>query len=60
MIGTTEIILILLVIMLLFGASKIPEFAKSLGSGVKEFKNSLKEIKIDDDENKEVKEVKQK
>ncbi len=38
--GTTEIILILLVIVLLFGAKKIPELMRGLGTGIKEFKKS--------------------
>lgn len=38
--GGSEWILILLVIVLLFGARKIPELMKGLGSGVKEFKKA--------------------
>jgi len=38
--GGSEWILILLVIVLLFGAKKIPELMKGLGSGVKEFKKA--------------------
>lgn len=52
--GATEIILIVLVILLLFGAKKIPELAQGLGKGMKEFKKSIKdvedEIKKTDDE----------
>lgn len=52
--GAGEIILILLVILLLFGAKKIPELAQGLGKGMKEFKKSLKdvedELKKTDDE----------
>lgn len=40
--GTTEIILIIAVILLLFGGKKIPELMKGLGSGVKEFKKAAK------------------
>ena len=40
MIGTTEIVLIVLAILLLFGGKKIPELARSLGSSLKEFKNA--------------------
>jgi sec-independent protein translocase protein TatA len=54
--GAGEIILILLVILLLFGAKKIPELAQGLGKGMKEFKKSLKdveeEIKVTDDDKK--------
>jgi sec-independent protein translocase protein TatA len=45
--GWTEILLIVLVILLLFGAKKIPEVARSLGRGVKEFKKGIKETTID-------------
>ena len=48
--GATEIILILLVVVLLFGARKIPELMKGIGQGVKEFK---KASKFDADEEKE-------
>ncbi len=44
--GPTELILILLVIVLLFGARKIPELMRGLGSGIKEFKNAAN---LDDD-----------
>ncbi|MCQ1536438.1 twin-arginine translocase TatA/TatE family subunit [Methanosarcina sp. KYL-1] len=42
-IGPTELILIFAVIMLLFGASKLPELARSMGSSVGEFKKAQKE-----------------
>ena len=41
-IGTFEIILIILVIVLLFGARRIPELMRSLGSGVREFKKGAR------------------
>ncbi len=37
--GTTEIILIIVAILLLFGGKKIPELMRGLGRGVKEFKD---------------------
>jgi sec-independent protein translocase protein TatA len=40
--GTTEIILILAVVLLLFGGKKIPELMRGLGKGVKEFKDASK------------------
>ncbi len=43
-IGPTEWVLIILVLVLLFGAKKIPELAKGLGQGIKEFKNAAKEV----------------
>jgi sec-independent protein translocase protein TatA len=41
-IGLTEIILVLLVIVLLFGGRKIPELMKGIGQGMKEFKKASK------------------
>lgn len=40
--GTTELIVILVVVLLLFGGRKIPEFMRGLGKGIKEFKDSSK------------------
>jgi sec-independent protein translocase protein TatA len=45
--GTPEIILILVVILLLFGAKRIPEMMKAMGQGVKEFKKAAKEVTDD-------------
>lgn len=42
--GTTELILIALVILVLFGAKRIPELAKGLGKGIAEFKREIKGI----------------
>jgi sec-independent protein translocase protein TatA len=41
--GPTELIVILLIILLLFGAKKLPELAKSLGSSAKELRNAMKD-----------------
>jgi sec-independent protein translocase protein TatA len=43
-IGAQEILLILLVLLLLFGARKIPEIARGLGKSVSEFKKGLREV----------------
>lgn len=43
--GGQEIFLILLMVLLLFGAKKIPELAKGLGKGIREFKDASREIK---------------
>ncbi|PIB37596.1 preprotein translocase [Reichenbachiella sp. 5M10] len=43
--GGWELVIIVLVIVLLFGAKKIPELAKGLGRGIREFKDASKEIK---------------
>jgi len=42
--GTGEIILIVLVILLLFGAKRIPDLMKSMGKGVKSFKEGMKDV----------------
>ena len=52
-IGLTEIILVLLVVVLLFGGRKIPELMKGIGQGMKEFKKASK-FDPATDENKEV------
>ncbi|MEC5393991.1 twin-arginine translocase TatA/TatE family subunit [Bergeyella sp. RCAD1439] len=43
MLGFKEILIILLIIIVLFGAKKIPELMKGVGSGIKEFKDAVKE-----------------
>jgi sec-independent protein translocase protein TatA len=43
-IGWQEILLILLIALLLFGAKKIPDLARGLGKGIKEFKKGMREI----------------
>ena len=42
-VSTWQILVILLVILLLFGGKKIPELAKGLGQGIKNFKDAVKE-----------------
>lgn len=42
--GMMEIIMIFLVILLLFGAKRLPEIGSSLGKGIREFKSSVREI----------------
>mgnify|MGYP003812873909 CR=1 FL=1 len=44
MLGGWEIILILAVVLILFGAKKLPELAKGLGTGIKEFKKATREV----------------
>lgn len=48
--GTGELVLIFLIILLLFGATRLPEIARSLGKSIKEFKKAGREIKNDIDE----------
>jgi len=51
MIGTWEIVAIVLVILLLFGGKKIPELMRGLGQGVKSFKQGMNEVE------KEIKDI---
>lgn len=48
MLGTQEIIIIALIILLLFGGKKIPELMRGLGKGVKSFKDGVNGIDTDD------------
>ncbi len=43
--GTTEMVLILVVVLFFFGAKKLPELARGLGKGIREFKDATKEVK---------------
>lgn len=43
-IGTTEIIIIAVIVLLLFGGKKIPELMKGVGKGVRSFKEGMKEV----------------
>jgi sec-independent protein translocase protein TatA len=48
--GGMEWVVIIFVILLLFGAKKIPELARGLGRGIREFKDATKEIKSEIEE----------
>ena len=48
--GGWELILIVLVVLVFFGAKRIPELARGLGKGIREFKDATKEIKNDIEE----------
>ncbi|HID96303.1 MAG TPA: twin-arginine translocase TatA/TatE family subunit [Candidatus Latescibacteria bacterium] len=48
--GTGEILLIFLVILLLFGAKRIPEIAQGLGKGIREFRKATRDLKEEIDE----------
>jgi sec-independent protein translocase protein TatA len=45
--GTGEVIIILLIILVFFGAKKIPELAQGLGKGIREFRKAAKDIQDD-------------
>jgi len=46
-----ELLIVLAIVVLLFGAKKIPDLAKGMGKGIKDFKKAIKE---DEDESKEI------
>ncbi len=53
-IGTTELLVILFIILLVFGAKKLPELAQGLGKGIREFKKASNEIQDELDVNKPI------
>ncbi|BCD68596.1 twin-arginine translocase TatA/TatE family subunit [Nitratiruptor sp. YY09-18] len=55
-----ELLIILAIVVLLFGAKKIPELAKGLGSGIKNFKKAMREDEEEIAANGEKKEIEQK
>jgi sec-independent protein translocase protein TatA len=59
--GMGDWILIGLVVLIFFGAKKIPEFAKGLGKGIREFKDAVSDVKKEvDDAGKEVNKLEEK
>lgn len=44
-IGTPELLVIMLVILLLFGSKRLPELAKGIGKGVRQFKKAMEDVK---------------
>lgn len=62
-IGGAEIFVTVLIVLLLFGSKKIPELARGLGKGIKEFKKATEDIKKEFNENtseltKDIREIK--
>lgn len=55
--GGFELVLILVVVLLLFGGKKIPELAKGLGQGIKNFKKSMKDDDVEVASTDDVKKV---
>lgn len=49
-IGHQEIIIILVIVVLLFGATKIPQLGSSIGQGIKNFKRGMREVKEEEEE----------
>ena len=51
--GIQELVIIFVIIMVLFGAKKLPEMGKGLGKGIREFKNATNKLNDDDDDDEE-------
>jgi sec-independent protein translocase protein TatA len=58
--GIQELLIIFVIIMVLFGAKKLPEMGKGLGKGIREFKRATESTTTDDDEEIEPKKVESK
>lgn len=54
-IGIQELLIILLICLLIFGAARLPEIGRALGKTIKEFKKSMKDIGSEDEEEKKPK-----
>ncbi|NLT33386.1 MAG: twin-arginine translocase TatA/TatE family subunit [Acidobacteria bacterium] len=48
--GTTELIIVLVIVILVFGVNKIPQLGKGLGEGIKNFKSAIKSVQEDPEE----------
>ncbi|EAQ77758.1 MULTISPECIES: Sec-independent protein translocase subunit TatA/TatB [Blastopirellula] len=51
--GWQELLIVLFIVLLLFGSTKLPQLMRSLGQGVGEFKTGMKEPPVHDDEHDE-------
>ncbi|MBI4271960.1 MAG: preprotein translocase subunit TatA [Candidatus Rokubacteria bacterium RIFCSPLOWO2_12_FULL_71_22] len=56
--GYQELLIILVIVLILFGANRLPELARSLGSSVKEFKKGVNEAKTEETSTKKEEEKK--
>jgi len=55
--GMPELIIILVIILIIFGAGKLPEIGAGLGKGIQNFKKSSKETKIEDNQEEDTKKI---
>ena len=58
-VGPTELIIVLVIALLVLGPKRLPEVGRSVGRGMREFKDSLSGINRDDDDEDDVKPLKQ-
>ena len=55
--GMPELIIILVIILIIFGAGKLPEIGAGLGKGIQNFRKSSREDKVEDDKKEETKKI---
>jgi len=55
--GPTEMIFVMIVLLLIFGAKRLPELGSGLGKGIREFKKSMREINTEIEHSAETKEI---
>lgn len=48
--GPTELIVVLVIILIVFGAGKLPDIASGLGKGIRDFKKGMKDLEEEDEE----------
>lgn len=53
--GPTELIIILIIVVLIFGVNKIPQLGKGIGEGIRNFKSAIKSVHEDEDDKPEEK-----
>ena len=58
-VGPTELIIVLVIALLVLGPKRLPEVGRSVGRGMREFKDSISGVNRDDDEEDDVKPLKQ-
>jgi len=52
--GMPELVIILVMVLIIFGAGKLPDIGRGLGKGIKNFKSSINEKDSEDDEKKKI------
>lgn len=55
--GIWELLVLLLIVLFFFGAKRLPEIGRSLGEGIREFKDSVQEIEDEPDEDRDREEL---
>jgi sec-independent protein translocase protein TatA len=58
-VGPTELIIVLVIALLVLGPKRLPEVGRSVGRGMREFKDSISGVNRDDDDEDDVKPIKQ-